>query len=79
MLQVRAALSLEIDYIVQRNGGLFPARIVSLAQPNVWRHDGSIEPYIYRGVIAMPTLRRIRLEVGNYEFSFSHPSVILEK
>ena len=23
-------------------------------------------------MVVMPTLRRIRLEVGNYEFSFSH-------
>ena len=71
VLQVGAALLLEIDHIVQHNVDLFLEILLALAQPNCYRYGGSAEPYIFKGVIKMPTLRRIRLEVGNYEFSLS--------
>ena len=74
VLQVRADLPVEIEHIVQRDGELF-----ALVQPNCWRHDGSIEPSIFRGVITIPTLRRMIIEVSNYDFSFGQLSGVLEK
>ena len=40
-------------------------------------HDGSVETSILGGVITIPTLRRIRFEVGYYKLSFSHLSGVL--
>ena len=40
--------------------------------------DGSVEPSIYGGVVTMPTIRRIRLEVCNNEFRFSQISGVLD-
>ena len=79
MLQVGAALPVEIDHIVQNNGQLFLERILALTQPNFWRTYVSVEPDIFRGFIPIPTLCWIRLEVGDYEFSFIQISGILEK
>ena len=75
VLQVGYDLPVKTEHIVQPYGGLFLERILSLAQTNCRRRDGSIEPSIYGGVIKMPTLRRIICEVGNYGFSFIQISV----
>ena len=40
-------------------------------------YDGALPRRAYRE--GVPTLRRIRLEVGNYEFSFSQLSCVLER
>ena len=74
VLQVRSDLTVEIYHIVKRSGDLYPVGLLDLAQPNCWRHDGSVEPSIFKGVIIMPTLRRLILEVGNYESIFSQIS-----
>ena len=48
-------------------------------QPNFLRHDGSAESYLFKGVITMSMLFRIRLEVGSYEFSFRQILEVLDK
>ena len=53
-------------HIIQRYRDLSPESLLALTQENFWRHDGSIEPSIFGGVIKMTTLRRIILEVGDY-------------
>ena len=72
VLHVRAALSVETYHIVQSGGYLFPEILLVLAQPNFWSRYGSVEPYIFGGVITIPTLRRVISEGVNYEFSISH-------
>ena len=76
-MQVVADLKVGMDQIVQWDGDLFPVRLIALAQPNCYRNDGSVEPSIFGGVIIMPMLRRIILEVVNYEFIFSQLSGVL--
>ena len=61
LFQVGDYLPVEIEHIVQRNGEILLDILLALAQPNCWRHDGSIEPSILEGVIIMPTLHRISL------------------
>ena len=75
LLQFRAALPIEIEHIFRPDGELFPEILFSLVQLNCYGYDVSVEPSIFVVVITMPTLRRIRLEVCNYEFSFRHLSV----
>ena len=79
MLQVRDALPGGINHIFQCDGDLLPESLLDLSQPKFYRHGCSVEPSIFGCVITMPTLRRIILEVGNDEFSFSHLSGVLEK
>ena len=79
MFQVGDALPVEIVRIVQRKGDLLLESLLALSQPNCWRHDGSIQPYIFGGVITIPTLCRIILEVCNNEFIFRQLSGVLEK
>ena len=40
VLQVRPDQPVEIEHIVQRDGGPFREILLALAQPNCWRHDG---------------------------------------
>ena len=79
MLNIRYDLPVEIEHIVQCDGVLLPESLLTLAQPNFCRHDVSVEPYVFRGVITIPMLRRIIFEVGNYEFIFRQISGVLEK
>ena len=79
MLQVGSALPVEIDHIVKHNGEPFPESLLYIAQPNCSRYEGSVEPSILMGVITIPMLHRIRLEVGNNEFSFSQILAVFDK
>ena len=79
VLQIRDDLTIEIENTVQRNRDLFLESLLDLAQRNCWRNDGSVDTSIFGGFITMPTLSRIILEVGNYEFSISNLSGFLEK
>ena len=79
MFQLGASLPVEIEHIVQRNGGDFSEKLLVLVQSNCWRHDSPVEPYIFRDVITIPTLLSIILEFGKYEFSIIQLSVVLEK
>ena len=46
VLQVKAALSVKFEHIVDRDGDLFPEILLALAQTDCWRHGGLIElPY----------------------------------
>ena len=78
VLQVGYDLPVKTEHIVQPYGGLFLERILSLAQTNCRRRDGSIEPSIFGGVIKILMIHRIILDFGNYELSFSQISGVLE-
>ena len=71
VLQVGADMPVEIEHIIQRDEDLFLESLLALVHPNCWRHDGSIEPSIFGGDLKIQTLRRIIIEVGSYEFSYS--------
>ena len=71
MFQFRAYMPIEIEHVVHRDGSLFLQSLLVFAQPNCWRHDGSIEPFIFGSVIIMPILRGIIFKVVHCEFSFS--------
>ena len=77
MLRVGATLSVKIEHIVESDGGLSLRAFTPLRKRTVGDMDSQTS--IFEGVITMPTLRRIRLEVGNHELSFSKLSGILEK
>ena len=70
VLQAGDTLPVKIKHIVHPNGECFPEILFAHVKPSCLNHDGSVEPSIFMGVIRMPTLRRIILEVGDYEFSF---------
>ena len=78
MLQVGASLPVETKQSFQRDGYLLPAILIALAQQNCWRNDSSLKPSNFGGFRTIPTLYRIRLEVGNYDFNYSQLSGVLE-
>ena len=79
VFQVGSDLTVKIEHIVYRDDGLLSDSLFALAQLNCSRRDGSVEPFIFVGVITMTMLRRMILEVGNDEFSFIQIYGVLDK
>ena len=79
LLQVGAAMMVGIDQTVQYGGEFLPSIILTLAQPNCWRHGNLVNPIIFWAVITMSMIHMIILDVGNDEFGFSQLSGVLDK
>ena len=56
LFQVVSDLLVDIEHIVHRDGEIFPESLLTLAQPNCYRHDGSLAFYLcgrYKNVNAV--------------------------